>query len=49
MFLGCHTWRMRGVHGNGKEALQHFDGISERTHTHTSLTFVSLQPSRFGS
>jgi hypothetical protein len=49
VFLGCHTWRMCGVHGNGKEGLQHFDWMSERAHTHTRLTSVSLQPSRFGS
>jgi hypothetical protein len=40
------------VHGNGKEALQHFDWISERTHTvnsyHYSLPSVRLQPSRLG-
>jgi len=40
------------VHRNGKEALQHFDWISERTHRvksyHYSLPSVSLQPSRLG-
>ncbi|KAH8950331.1 hypothetical protein BDL97_10G079700 [Sphagnum fallax] len=40
------------VHGNGQEALQHFDWISEKTHTvksyHYSLPSVSLQPSRLG-
>jgi len=40
------------VHGNGKEALQHFDWISERTHRvksyHYSLPSVGLQPSRLG-
>jgi len=51
-FQDAHTWRMCVVHGNGKEALQHFDWISERTHTaksyHYSLPSVSLQPSRLG-
>ncbi|CAK9211399.1 unnamed protein product [Sphagnum troendelagicum] len=40
------------VHGNGEEALQHFDWISERTHRvksyQYSLPSVSLQPSRLG-
>jgi hypothetical protein len=51
-FQDAHTWRMCVVHGNGKEALRHFDGISERTHRvklyHYSLPSVSLQPSRLG-
>ncbi len=38
------------MHRNGKEALQHFDWISERIHTvksyDYSLPSVSLQPSR---
>jgi len=49
-FSGCPYLGV--VHGNGKEALQHFDWISERTHTvksyHCSLPSVSLQPSRLG-
>jgi len=40
------------VHGSGKEGLQHFDWISERTDTvksyHYALPSVSLQPSMLG-